>query len=81
MGHLDGSRTNIVLASDKSGLTEKLKFALQKEIPCLKYQWVMESIEAGYALPFEDYAIKSTKASSTPERGRQLLLKINVYLL
>ncbi|XP_033225645.1 DNA topoisomerase 2-binding protein 1 isoform X2 [Belonocnema kinseyi] len=74
MGHLDGSKTNILLASEKSALTEKLRFALNKEIPCLKYQWVMDSIEAGYALPFENYVIhNATKASSTPERTNATL--------
>ncbi|CAK9821901.1 DNA topoisomerase 2-binding protein 1-A [Anthophora retusa] len=69
MGPLDGTKVKVVLAPENCPLTEKLKYAKQANIPCLTPNWVYESIEVGYALPFKNYLIKSLKASSTPEKS------------
>ncbi|XP_043677454.1 DNA topoisomerase 2-binding protein 1 isoform X1 [Vespula pensylvanica] len=68
MGPLDGLKVKIVVAPENSSLTDKLKFAMQNNIACLKPEWVYESLKLGYALPFNNYLIKSTKACSTPEK-------------
>lgn len=68
MGPLDGLKVKIVVAPENSSLTDKLKFAMQNNIACLKPEWVYESLKVGYALPFNNYLIKSTKACSTPEK-------------
>ncbi|KAI4486795.1 hypothetical protein M0804_006165 [Polistes exclamans] len=70
MGPLDGLKVKIVIAPENSSLTDKLTFAMQNNIPCLKPEWVYESVKIGYALPFNNYLIKSTKACSTPEKMR-----------
>ncbi|KAI4502718.1 hypothetical protein M0802_001762 [Mischocyttarus mexicanus] len=70
MGPLDGLKVKIVIAPEKSSLTDKLTFAMQNNIACLKPEWVYESLKLGYALPFNNYLIKSTKACSTPEKLR-----------
>ncbi|XP_015175176.1 PREDICTED: DNA topoisomerase 2-binding protein 1 isoform X3 [Polistes dominula] len=70
MGPLDGLKVKIVIAPENSSLTDKLTFAMQNNIACLKPEWVYESVKLGYALPFNNYLIKSTKACSTPEKTR-----------
>lgn len=69
MGILDGSKVKIVIAGEKSASSEKLKYAMQNNIACLKLQWIQDSINNGYALPFHKYVIKTTKATSTPEKS------------
>ncbi|XP_043474546.1 DNA topoisomerase 2-binding protein 1-A isoform X2 [Leptopilina heterotoma] len=73
MGHLDAMETNILITSERGTMTEKLKFALQKELACLRYPWIIDSIKAGYALPFENYLVTSSNACSTPERTNATL--------
>lgn len=68
MGPLDGTKVRVVLASERGPLSDKLKYAMENNIPCLKSNWVYESIKVGYALPFRDFIIKSVKACSTPEK-------------
>ncbi|XP_015595302.1 DNA topoisomerase 2-binding protein 1-A isoform X2 [Cephus cinctus] len=70
MGALDGSKVKVVLAPENSALSDKLKYALQNNIPCVKSEWIYESIKKGYALPFNDFLIKSTKACSTPDKSQ-----------
>lgn len=72
-GHLDALETNILITSEKGTMTEKLKFALQKELACLRYPWITDSIKAGFALPFENYLVSSSNACSTPERTNATL--------
>ncbi|XP_015431486.1 PREDICTED: DNA topoisomerase 2-binding protein 1 [Dufourea novaeangliae] len=69
MGALDGSKVKVVLAPEKSPISEKLKYAKQANIACLTPNWVYESVKVGYALPFKDFLIKSLKACSTPEKS------------
>ncbi|XP_032667662.1 DNA topoisomerase 2-binding protein 1 isoform X2 [Odontomachus brunneus] len=68
MGPLDGAKVRIVIASENGPLSDKLKYAMDNGIACLKINWVYESIKVGYALPFRHFLIKSSKASSTPEK-------------
>ncbi|XP_023318938.1 DNA topoisomerase 2-binding protein 1-A isoform X3 [Trichogramma pretiosum] len=68
MGILDGTKVKIVITVETSGLSDKLKYAMQNGIPCLEIKWVYDSLDAGYALPFSNYLIKSTQACSTPEK-------------
>ncbi|XP_076627119.1 mutagen-sensitive 101 isoform X1 [Colletes latitarsis] len=68
MGPLDGAKVTVVLAPENSPLSEKLKYAKRANIACLTPNWVYESIKVGYALPFKNFLIKSSKACSTPER-------------
>ncbi|XP_025993748.1 DNA topoisomerase 2-binding protein 1 isoform X2 [Solenopsis invicta] len=75
MGPLDGTKVRVVLASENGPLSDKLKYAMENNIPCLKLDWMYESIKVGYALPFRNFIIKSVKACSTPEKPntRELL--------
>lgn len=68
MGVLDGSKVKLVITVETKSLSDKLKFAMQNEIPCLKVEWVHDSVEAGYSLPPGKYLITSTQACSTPEK-------------
>ncbi|XP_051154922.1 DNA topoisomerase 2-binding protein 1 isoform X2 [Leptopilina boulardi] len=72
-GDLDGSQTNILITSERGTMTKKLQFALQKDIACLRYPWITDSIKAGHALAFEDYLVTSSNACSTPERTNATL--------
>lgn len=69
MGALDGTKVKILIAPENSSASAKLKFALENNIACVKPDWVTQSIEKGYALPFSEFLIDSTcsKACSTPE--------------
>ncbi|KAK0171066.1 hypothetical protein PV328_008830 [Microctonus aethiopoides] len=60
----------VLVASDNS-LSEKFKFALRNNIACLKFEWVIESVNAGYALPMHNYLITLAPRAlcSTPENG------------
>ncbi|XP_046481485.1 DNA topoisomerase 2-binding protein 1 isoform X1 [Neodiprion pinetum] len=69
MGALDGAKVKIVVAPEDSVLSEKLKYALQNNIACVTPQWVHHSVKHGYALPFSDYLVKTTKKCSTPEKS------------
>ncbi|XP_029163393.1 DNA topoisomerase 2-binding protein 1-A isoform X2 [Nylanderia fulva] len=68
MGPLDGTKVRVVLASANGPISDKLKYAMENDIACLKPDWVYESIKVGYALPFHNFIIKSMKACSTPEK-------------
>ncbi|XP_011866675.1 PREDICTED: DNA topoisomerase 2-binding protein 1 isoform X2 [Vollenhovia emeryi] len=69
MGPLDGTKVRMVLASKTGPMSDKLKYAMENNIPCLRTEWVYESIKLGYALPFCNFIIKSVKMCSTPERS------------
>ncbi|XP_012256497.2 DNA topoisomerase 2-binding protein 1-A isoform X1 [Athalia rosae] len=66
---LDGEKVKIVIAPEKSVHSQKLMYALQNNIACVKPEWVEESIKHGYALPFSNFLITSTKGSSTPKKS------------
>lgn len=68
LGPLDGSKVRVVIASENGPLSDKLRYAMDNGIACLKVGWVYESIKVGYALPFRNFLIESSKASSTPEK-------------
>lgn len=74
MSSLDGLKVKVVLAPEDSRISEKLKYAKQKNIACLIPDWVYGSIKAGYALPFKDFFVKSSKACSTPEKSTGKIL-------
>ncbi|XP_020299565.1 DNA topoisomerase 2-binding protein 1 isoform X3 [Pseudomyrmex gracilis] len=69
MGPLDGKKVRVVLANENGPLSDKLKYAMSNDIACLKPDWVYESIKVGYALPFQNFIIKSNKSCSTPEKS------------
>ncbi|XP_023248158.1 DNA topoisomerase 2-binding protein 1 [Copidosoma floridanum] len=69
MGILDGTKIKIVIAVKSSTPSEKLKYAMQNNIPCLNIDWIYDSVKAGYSLPFKKYLIESTQACSTPEKN------------
>ena len=69
MGPLDGTKVRVVLTTEIGPLSDKLKYAMENDIACLKLDWVYESIKIGYALPFSNFIIQSVKACSTPEKS------------
>jgi hypothetical protein len=81
MGVLDGTKVKVVITSETSSISEKLKYAMQNNIPCLKLEWVYDSLEAGYSLPFSNYVIKSTQACSTPEKSSSIKINKHLYFL
>jgi len=82
MGPLDGTKVRVVLASENGPLSDKLKYAMENDIPCLKPDWVYKSIKIGYALPFRNFIVKSTKASSTPEKSNSMyIMLVDCYYL
>ncbi|KMQ95888.1 dna topoisomerase 2-binding protein 1-like protein [Lasius niger] len=76
MGPLDGTKVRVVLASENGPISDKLKYAMENDIACLKPDWVYESIKVGYALPFHNFIIKSVKACSTPEKLQHAMLNV-----
>ncbi|KAH0952086.1 hypothetical protein HN011_008630 [Eciton burchellii] len=68
MGPLDGTKVRVVVALENGPLSDKLRYAMDNDIACLKPEWVYESIKIGYALSFSNFVIKSAKACSTPEK-------------
>ncbi|XP_043282964.1 DNA topoisomerase 2-binding protein 1 [Venturia canescens] len=70
MGALDGSKVKVVLAPLNCSLTDKLRYARDNNIACLNVEWVTKSISAGYALPFTEYLVLSTKGCSTPDKSQ-----------
>lgn len=69
MGVLDGTKVKIVLAPEHCPLSDKLKYAKENNIACLRVDWAYESVKAGYSLPFKDFLITSTNSCSTPEKS------------
>jgi len=72
MGPLDGTKVRVVFASENGPMSDKLKYALDNNIACLKPDWIYESIKVGHALPFHNFIIKSVKACSTPEKSHSM---------
>lgn len=71
-GQLDGARVKIVLAKEYSTISEKINYAMQTNIACLRCEWVDESLKENYALPFSKFIIspsENKQKSSTPERN------------
>lgn len=81
MGPLDGKKVRVVLANENGPLSDKLKYAMSNDIACLKPDWVYESIKVGYALPFQNFIIKSNKSCSTPEKSNSTCLIMAGYYL
>lgn len=81
MGPLDGTKVRVVLASEIGPLSDKLKYAMENDIPCLRPDWLYESIKIGYALPFRNFIIKSVKACSTPEKPNSTCITIVFIIL
>ena len=50
---------------------EKFKFAHIRGVPCLSVKWLYDSVEKGYALPEEDYAIRPMSQSSQSSQSSQ----------
>ncbi|XP_044585283.1 DNA topoisomerase 2-binding protein 1-A isoform X2 [Cotesia glomerata] len=72
MGPLDGSKVTTVITNEFSTKSEKIKYAITHNLPCIKQEWVFKSAEVGYALPYHDYLITPNNNSmkcSTPEPG------------
>ncbi|XP_018339764.1 PREDICTED: DNA topoisomerase 2-binding protein 1-A isoform X3 [Trachymyrmex septentrionalis] len=76
MGPLDGTKVRVVLTTEIGPLSDKLKYAMENDIACLKLDWVYESIKIGYALPFSNFIIQSVKACSTPEKSNTSKLSV-----
>lgn len=56
--------TNILILSKPSG--QKFIYAQQWGLMCLKPSWIYDSVEKGYMVDIQNYAIKNTMLSSTP---------------
>ncbi|UXI16565.1 N-acetylated-alpha-linked acidic dipeptidase 2 [Sarcoptes scabiei] len=59
---------NVVLVlNEKKG--DKYKYARLKNLPCLKLDWIHDSVVAGYSLPFDAYNIENIKS---PEKKTEI---------
>lgn len=63
-----GTIINIVIAKKNATKTDKLIAALNGGKDCLCVEWIADSVNQGYALPFENYRIdlQMSKTTSTP---------------
>lgn len=63
-----GTIINIVIAKRNATKTDKLTAALNSDKDCLCVDWISDSVDKGYALPFEKYRIdlQVNKTTSTP---------------
>ena len=55
---------DIVIANENSAYTDKIKHAVESNIPCLKVQWIFDSIEEGHCLPYANYLMKLSEETS-----------------
>ncbi|XP_011313192.1 DNA topoisomerase 2-binding protein 1 isoform X2 [Fopius arisanus] len=71
MGPLDGRKVKLLITDEYTTMSDKIKFALANDIPCVTSNWIKKSIEVGYALPFNEFIISPSTKCSTPEKGSQ----------
>ena len=50
---------------------DKYSHAKKWKIPCVTSSWVLDSIEAGYCLPTDNYRVEKNTKSSTPTKQDQ----------
>lgn len=69
-GEFSTNKINILILDLKPKESPKWKAAVSSNKDCLTYAWVYESVQAGFALPYERYRVESVSKpiSSTPER-------------
>lgn len=69
-GEFSTSKINIVILDMKPKESQKWKAAISSKKDCLTYNWIYESVSAGFALPLGRYTVEpiSKPIASTPER-------------
>lgn len=69
-GEFSTNKINILILDLKPKESPKWKAAVSSNKSCLIYAWIYESVQAGFALPFEQYRVESVSKpiASTPEK-------------
>lgn len=69
-GEFATKQINILILDMKPKESPKWKAAISSHKDCLTYNWIYESVQAGFALPLERFKMDSTSKpiASTPER-------------
>ena len=66
-GVLEMDKTTVLVCASPSG--DKYMHAKKWNIPCLTSDWVFDSIDNGYCLPYDGYRVERHKANaSTPTK-------------
>jgi topoisomerase (DNA) II binding protein 1 len=60
---------DILITTESSIGSDKFKLAKKLNKFCLAQEWIKESIEHGYAMPFADYEVKGLVKMSTPTKA------------
>lgn len=47
----------ILISGEHTDNTEKMRLAVENDVPCVSIKWIMRSTEVGYALPYRDFLI------------------------
>ena len=77
LGTLDKDSTTILVVPKADG--EKYDHARLWGIPCVRPDWVYDSIERGYCLSTSDYRVESAKASTpTKDESATGLLQVGI---
>ena len=56
---------------------DKYSHAKKWKIPCVTSSWVLDSIEAGYCLPTDNYRVEKNTKSSTPTKQDQSQVRLD----
>ncbi|XP_076255601.1 mutagen-sensitive 101 isoform X2 [Rhynchophorus ferrugineus] len=70
VGKLNLHQTHVLICHGTEGTTsEKFKAAKSRSIPCVTTDWLFNSVEKGYSLPYKNYQVKA--ATSTPTKDSE----------
>lgn len=72
---LDMEKTVILVIPKAEG--EKFEYARKWKIPCVKPEWVYDSISKGYCLPTLDYRVSQVKVSTPTRTDRSMASKLD----
>lgn len=70
IGAFQAAKVNFLLMDENGMTSAKYKAALQTKKECVKPAWIRDSVEAGYALPLDEYKIDALPKvnPSTPRK-------------
>lgn len=81
MGDLDGAEVKLVITNKSFCESNRNVYGVQNNFLCLTPQYIYDSIEKGYSLPFQDYLINSEAFSSFGNSSGNLILYSLFYII
>lgn len=72
-GVFTSENTDILLLEQRSVTSKKFQAAVRFKKLCLSPQWIFDSIDKGYSLPYSSYTISSLKVSTPTKSGVGML--------